>query len=59
MTRGKLLDRIRVALAGGYAVRMALGEETNFTAAGELAAVLLPKLNRRPGKQQQRFCRQV
>ncbi|GLC38755.1 hypothetical protein PLESTM_000772200 [Pleodorina starrii] len=33
MTRGRLLDRIRVALAGGYAVRLALGEETNFTAA--------------------------
>ena len=35
MTRGRLLDRIRLALAGGFAVRTALGEETNFTAAGE------------------------
>ncbi|GLI60691.1 hypothetical protein VaNZ11_002895 [Volvox africanus] len=33
MTRGRMMDRIRVSLAGGYAVRLALGEETNFTAA--------------------------
>ncbi|KAG2490077.1 hypothetical protein HYH03_011542 [Edaphochlamys debaryana] len=33
MTRGRMLDRIRLALAGGFAVRQALGEETNFTAA--------------------------
>ncbi|KXZ41040.1 hypothetical protein GPECTOR_915g175 [Gonium pectorale] len=33
MTRGRLLDRIRLALAGGLAVREALGEETNFLAA--------------------------
>ena len=30
MTRGKLLDRIKVELAGGIAVRVVLGEETNF-----------------------------
>ena len=30
MTRGKLLDRIKVELAGGIAVRVAVGEETNF-----------------------------
>ncbi|MEW5314131.1 MAG: hypothetical protein WDW38_005651 [Sanguina aurantia] len=31
MTRGKLMDRIRVALAGGIAVRITVGEETNQT----------------------------
>lgn len=30
ITRGRLLDRIRVALAGSIAVRVVLGEETNF-----------------------------
>ena len=30
MTRGKLLDRIKVELAGGIAVRVAIGEDTNF-----------------------------
>lgn len=30
MTRGKLLDRIKVELAGGIAVRCVFGEETNF-----------------------------
>lgn len=34
MTRGKLLDRIRIALAGSAAVRLALGEETNFSQPG-------------------------
>ncbi|GAX79863.1 hypothetical protein CEUSTIGMA_g7303.t1 [Chlamydomonas eustigma] len=31
MTRGKLLDRIKVELAGGIAARVAVGEETNFS----------------------------
>eukprot|EP00798_Chlamydomonas_sp_ICE-L_P010874 gene10874-16996_t len=30
MTRGKLMDRIRVALAGSISARVVLGEETNF-----------------------------
>ena len=34
MTRGKLLDRVRIALAGSTAVKMVLGEETNFAQAG-------------------------
>jgi len=33
MTRGRLLDRIKVSLAGSIAVRVALGEETNFAGA--------------------------
>ncbi len=51
MTRGKLLDRIRVALAGGYAVRMALGEETNFTAAGEEGSCAIPSQSSHTGEQ--------
>ena len=35
MTRGKLMDRVRVALAGSIAVRVVLGEDTNFGMAGE------------------------
>jgi hypothetical protein len=35
MTRGRLMDRIRVALAGSVAVRVVLGQDTNFAAAGE------------------------
>ena len=35
MTRGKLLDRIKVELAGGIAVRVAIGEETNFNLPGQ------------------------
>ncbi|KAL6752417.1 hypothetical protein V8C86DRAFT_2755828 [Haematococcus lacustris] len=31
MTRGRLLDRIRVALAGHIAVRVVIGQETNFS----------------------------
>ena len=31
ITRGRLLDRIRVALAGSAAARVVLGEETNFS----------------------------
>jgi hypothetical protein len=34
MTRARLLDRIRVALAGSLAVQTVLGEQTNFAAAG-------------------------
>lgn len=34
ITRGRLLDRVRVALAGSIAVKMVLGEETNFNVAG-------------------------
>lgn len=34
ITRGRLLDRIKVALAGSIAVKMVLGEETNFNVAG-------------------------
>ena len=34
MTRGKLMDRVRVALAGSIAVRVVLGEDTNFGMAG-------------------------
>lgn len=30
MTRGKMLDRMKVMLAGGIAVRVVLGEENNF-----------------------------
>jgi ATP-dependent Zn protease len=30
MTRGKMLDRIKVELAGGIAVRTVFGEDTNF-----------------------------
>ncbi|WIA36901.1 hypothetical protein OEZ86_008147 [Tetradesmus obliquus] len=33
ITRGRLLDRMRVALAGSTAVRLVLGEETNFAIA--------------------------
>eukprot|EP00882_Tetradesmus_deserticola_P004282 GHRQ01004522.1.p1 GENE.GHRQ01004522.1~~GHRQ01004522.1.p1 ORF type:complete len:494 (+),score=216.16 GHRQ01004522.1:255-1736(+) len=33
ITRGRLLDRMRVALAGSSAVRLVLGEETNFAIA--------------------------
>jgi ATP-dependent Zn protease len=33
ITRGRLLDRMRVALAGSAAVRLVLGEETNFAIA--------------------------
>ncbi|PNW70940.1 hypothetical protein CHLRE_17g739752v5 [Chlamydomonas reinhardtii] len=43
MTRGRLLDRIRLALAGGFAVRTALGEETNFTAADIKRATRMAK----------------
>lgn len=35
MTRGKLMDRIKVALAGHIAVRVVLGQETNFSSPGE------------------------
>eukprot|EP00197_Chlamydomonas_leiostraca_P008695 CAMPEP_0202859898 /NCGR_PEP_ID=MMETSP1391-20130828/1827_1 /ASSEMBLY_ACC=CAM_ASM_000867 /TAXON_ID=1034604 /ORGANISM="Chlamydomonas leiostraca, Strain SAG 11-49" /LENGTH=1006 /DNA_ID=CAMNT_0049538999 /DNA_START=339 /DNA_END=3359 /DNA_ORIENTATION=- len=31
MTRGRLMDRIKVALAGHIAVRVVLGQETNFS----------------------------
>jgi len=46
MTRGRLLDRIRVALAGHIAVRCVVGEETNFSIsdikkAGRLASKLI------------------
>lgn len=41
MTRGKLLDRIRVTVAGGLAVRVLLGEETNFTMPDVKAATFL------------------
>jgi hypothetical protein len=34
MTRGRLLDRIRVALAGHIAVRVVLGQETNLSLPG-------------------------
>lgn len=34
MTRGRLMDRIRVALAGHVAVRVVLGQETNFAQPG-------------------------
>ena len=42
MTRGKLLDRIKVELAGGIAVRVAIGEETNFNLPGPLGWDLSP-----------------
>lgn len=35
MTRGKLMDRIKVELAGGIAVRVVVGEETNFSLPGK------------------------
>ena len=35
MTRGRLLDRIKVALAGHIAVRLVLGQDTNFSQPGE------------------------
>ena len=44
MTRGKLLDRIKVELAGGIAVRVAIGEETNFNLPGQ--AGFAPRLMR-------------
>ena len=49
MTRGKLLDRIKVELAGGIAVRVVVGEETNFGLPGKrcltgIAAQLLQAL---------------
>jgi ATP-dependent Zn protease len=31
ITRGRLMDRIRVALAGSIAVRVVLGEDTNMS----------------------------
>jgi ATP-dependent Zn protease len=34
MTRGRLLDRIKVALAGHVAVRVVLGQETNTSQPG-------------------------
>ncbi|KAG2425539.1 hypothetical protein HXX76_013583 [Chlamydomonas incerta] len=43
MTRGRMLDRIRLALAGGFAVRTALGEDTNFTAADIKRATRMAK----------------
>ena len=33
MTRGKLMDRMKLALAGSIATRVVLGEETNFAIA--------------------------
>lgn len=38
MTRGKLMDRIKVELAGGIAVRVVVGEETNFSLPGKGAS---------------------
>lgn len=35
MTRGKLLDRMKLAVAGSIATRVIIGEETNFAIAGE------------------------
>lgn len=33
ITRGRLLDRMRVALAGSTAVKLVIGEDTNFAIA--------------------------
>lgn len=33
ITRGRLLDRMRVAVAGSLATKMVLGEDTNFNIA--------------------------
>ena len=33
ITRGRLLDRIRTAIAGSLAVKVVLGEDTNFSIA--------------------------
>jgi ATP-dependent Zn protease len=33
ITRGRLLDRMRVAVAGSLATRLVLGEDTNFAMA--------------------------
>ena len=35
MTRGRMLDRIKVALAGSIAIKVVLGQDTNLAIAGE------------------------
>eukprot|EP00983_Pelagomonas_calceolata_P082799 1156018-Pelagomonas_calceolata.AAC.1 len=41
MTRGRLLDRIKVALAGHVAVRIVLGQETNTSQPGRVWTFVL------------------